>query len=107
MITAALEGKREAKNEYTMILEGMIAAIVSSKKYKEKRATEPLTNWVTVSDETFLLLCLDNYSHKWRYEKRKKEGILEEGEKERAALFTGKGQGSKKRLGREGNECIQ
>ena len=96
MITAALAGGREAKNEYTMIIEGMIAAIVSSKKYKEKRATEPLTDWVTVSDESFLLLCLDNYSHKWRYEVRKKEGRLEEGEKEIKAIFTGKGQGSKK-----------
>ena len=79
-----------------MIIDSMIAAIVSCKKYKEKRATEPLTSWMTVSDETFLLLCLDNYSHKWRYEKRKKEGMLEEGEKERKALFTGKGQGSRK-----------
>ena len=96
MIKAALEHGREATDEYTLIIDGMIAAIVSCKKYKEKRATEPLTSWVTVSDETFLLLCLDNYSHKWRYEKRKKEGRLEEGEKELKALFTGKGQGSKK-----------
>ena len=79
-----------------MIIEGMIAAIVTCKKFKEKRMKEPLTNWVTVSDETFLLLCLDNYAHVWRYEVRKAEGRLEDGEKRHKALFTGKGLGSKK-----------
>ena len=96
MITTVLKNGRKAKNEYTMIIEGMIPAIVTCKKYKEKRMKEPLTDWVTVSDETFLLLCLDNYAHVWRYEVRKDEGRLLDGEIRQKALFTGKGQGSKK-----------
>ena len=91
-----LESGRKAKHEYCQIIDGLIQAIVTAKKYKENRKKNPLTEWVSVSDETFLLLCLDNYAHVWRYEVRKKEGRLEEGEKKPRAQFTGKGKGTKK-----------
>ena len=91
-----LKSLRKAKNEYCTVIDGMIQAIVTSKKYKEKRMNNPMREWVSLSDEAFLLLCLDNYAHVWRYEVRKREGRVEEGEREPAALYTGKGKGTKK-----------
>ena len=103
----ALKSLRKAEVEYCLVIDEMIQAIITSKKYKENRMKNPMREWVSISDEAFLLLCLDNYAHVWRYEVLKWEGRVEEDEREpSAALFTGKTKGTKRSWGGKAMEVF-
>ena len=82
---------------YARLLDIMIQAVVSYKNYKANRLTKPLCEWVTISDEAFLLLCLDNYGLMWLHEATPEQHrSIEEGEKKPSARWTGRDKGTRK-----------
>ena len=62
-----------ATNYINIMLDKLIQTVVTYNVYKMNRTTRPFSEWVTVSDEAFLIICLENYSRKWQYEKELKE----------------------------------
>jgi len=64
---AGMRGTKTRKN-YIELLDNLIQAVVTYKKFRMNRTTNPLSEWVTVTDEAFLLLCLANYSNVWIHE---------------------------------------
>jgi hypothetical protein len=43
----------------------LVQAVVTSKAFKKNRTKHPFSDWVTVSDEAFSILCLGNYEKTW------------------------------------------
>ena len=82
------------------ILDKTLQCIVSAHRYKKNRLTEPLSQWFTLTDEAFLLVCLESYTRKWSYEYTQEF----ETQAEKAALpaeapgpmYTGRLQGTKR-----------
>jgi hypothetical protein len=54
---------------YVQLMDTLIQAIVTCRVFKKNRTKNLFSEWVTVSDEAFLILCLVNYEKKWRYQK--------------------------------------
>jgi hypothetical protein len=78
--------------------------------------TKPLSEWFTLTDEAFLLLCLESYVPKWNREwaqrsraliaaaaERQQEGEQKEGDGE-DALYTGRSRGTKRSWSKDGLE---
>ena len=59
----ALEGEI-----YMNLLDDLLKTVVGATKFKENRCEKHLSEWFTVTDEAFLLLCLENYWQQWHYE---------------------------------------
>ena len=93
---------------YIHLLDQLIQAVVTYKVYKVNRTTRPLSEWVTVSDEAFLIICLENYSKMWRYEKQHQQmgmppkGEDAEGDLKPTARYTGKQKGTKRSWSKRG-----
>ena len=92
---------------YINMLDKLIQTVVTYKVYKMNRTTRPFSEWVTVSDEAFLIICLKNYSRRWRYEKELKEmGSKPPSAKDEPpmppARYTGKHKGTKKSWSKRG-----
>ena len=80
--------------------------------------TNPLSEWFTLTDEAFLLLCLESYVPKWNREwaqssrapvaaaaaaaRQQQEGEQTEGDED--ALYTGKSRGTKRSWSKDGLE---
>jgi hypothetical protein len=90
------------------MLNQRIQAVVTYKVYKMNRTTRPFSEWVTVSDEAFLIICLENYSRMWRYEKQLQQmGSLPKGDDDEGnpiptARYTGKQKGTKRSWSKRG-----
>ena len=53
--------------KYVDIMAKLVQAVVRSKAFKKDRTKHPFScDWVTVSDEVFLIFCLGNYEKTWR-----------------------------------------
>jgi hypothetical protein len=86
---------RSTRKSYCILLDSLIQAVISAKKFKDNRLTKPLTEWVTISDEAFMMLCIDNYHRVWIYDKTQ-GATLEEGSERPSSLFTGRDKGTRK-----------
>ena len=85
---------------YVKIMASLIQGVVTFKRFKMNRTIKPFSEWVTVSDEAFLLLCLENYGASWRAEvhgKSNKTGTNREQSNETtiAAKYTGRDKGTR------------
>jgi hypothetical protein len=58
---------------YINMMDKLVQTVVTYKVYRMNRTTRPFSEWVTVSDEAFLIICLENYSTRWRYEQELKD----------------------------------
>ena len=89
----------ETMKRYIKLLDLLIQGVVTYKRYKMNRTIKPFSEWVTVSDEAFLLLCLENYGASWTAEvdgRRNKTGDRESNETTRAAAkYTGRDKGTR------------
>jgi len=45
---------------YVELLDCLARAVVGCKVYVDNRMTKPLSEWFTLTDEAFLLLCLES-----------------------------------------------
>ena len=99
---------QETAANYIHLLDQLIQAVVSYRMYKMNRTTRPLSEWVTVSDEAFLIICLENYSKMWRYETLLErmgpppESEYAEGDAVPTARYTGKQKGTKRSWSKKG-----
>ena len=50
------------------LLDDLLKTVVGATKFKENRCERHLSEWFTITDEAFLLLCLENYWRQWHYE---------------------------------------
>jgi hypothetical protein len=55
--------------KYVDTMAKLVQAVVTSKAFKKNRTKHPFSDWETVSDEAFLILCLGNYEKTWRAKK--------------------------------------
>ncbi|KAI2505583.1 hypothetical protein MHU86_8825 [Fragilaria crotonensis] len=103
---------------YVELLDCLARAVVGRKVYVDNRMTKPLSEWFTLTDEAFLLLCLESYVPKWNREwaqssrapiaaaaaaERQQEGEQKEGDGE-DALYTGRSRGTKRSWSKDGLE---
>ena len=91
------------------MLDQLIPAVVTYKVYRMNRTTRrPFSEWATVSDEAFLIICLENYSKMWWYEKHLQQmgsppkGEDAEGDPIPTAPYTGKQKGTKRSWSKRG-----
>jgi hypothetical protein len=89
-----------SRDNYTEMLDSLV------KLFKKNRTTKPLSEWVTNTDEAFILLCLHNYSAKWRHEHWVKHYGPPNDDNEKQprpeSLYTGPERGTKRSWLREG-----
>ena len=85
---------------------GLLKTVVGATKVKENRCKRPLGEWFTITDEAFLLLCLENYWQQWHY----KWMVKRNGPNKACAhevmnpWYTGKTRGTIRSWSREGME---
>lgn len=95
-----------SRNNYIDLLDSLVKGVVTYKLYKKNRTTKPLSEWVTNTDEAFILLCLHNYSPKWRHEHWVKLYGPPNNDNEQQpgpeSLYTGPERGTKRSWSREG-----
>jgi hypothetical protein len=60
---------KENIRKYVDMMAKLVQAVVTSKAFKKNQTTHPFSDWVTVSNEAFLILCLGNYEETWRAER--------------------------------------
>ena len=53
---------------YINLLEDFLKTVVGASVFKANRYKRKLSEWFTITDEAFLLLCLENYYQQWQYE---------------------------------------
>ena len=98
---------------YVQLLDCLGRAVVGRKVYIENRMNRPLSEWFTLTDEAFLLLCLESYVDKWNREwaqappadaapQQQQDGGQEVDNDE--ARYTGRSQGTKRSWSKEGLE---
>ena len=51
--------------QYLFFLDCFVSAVIGVKKWKEKRMSKPFSEYVSISDEAFLLLLYESYNSKW------------------------------------------
>ena len=103
----------QSRPAYLELVDCLARAVVGRKVYIEKRMTQPLSEWFTLTDEAFLLLCLESYVPKWNRAwtqqaslavppaaARRQEGEQKEGNDE--AKYTGRSRGTKRSWSKEG-----
>jgi len=92
---------------YTDLLDDLLKTVVGATKFKENRCERHLSEWFTVTDEAFLLLCLENYWRQWHYEwmvKRHGPPVEAPAPEVTNPRYTGKTRGTKRSWSREGME---
>ena len=94
----------ETVESYIKLMASLIQGVVTFKRFKMNRTIKPFSEWVTVSDEAFLLLCLENYGASWRAEVHGKQNKTAGTTKNReqsneqttiAAKYTGRDKGTR------------
>ena len=107
-------GMRKTKTKaYVQLLDCLGRAVVGRKVYIENRMSRPLSEWFTLTDEAFLLLCLESYVDKWKQEwaqappadeapQQQQDGGQQVDNDE--ARYTGRSQGTKRSWSKEGLE---
>ncbi len=103
----------QSRPAYLELVYCLARAVVGRKVYIENRMTQPLSEWFTLTDEAFLLLCLESYVPKWNRAwtqqdslavppaaARQQEGEQNEGNEE--AKYTGRSRGTKRSWSKEG-----
>ena len=93
--------------QYMDLLDNMLKTVVGASTFKVNRCERHLSEWFTVTDEAFLLLCLENYCTPWRYEWMvTRNGPPTEVPPAEAISprYTGKTRGTKRSWSREGME---
>ena len=99
------------KENYIDFIDCLVKAVVGYSKYMENRTRQPLSQWFTLTDEAFLVVCIELYMTKWKHEwmvqrmgppatvpTRNASPQLYE------ARYTGKTQGTKRSWSKEGLE---
>ena len=95
---------------YVELLDCLARAVDGRKVYVENRMSNPLSEWFTMTDEAFLLLCLESYAAKWNrtwaqvaHQQQQQQGEQKQGDEE-DARYTGRSRGTKRSWSREGLE---
>ena len=93
---------------YLELLDCLVRSVVGRKVYVENRMTKPLSEWFTMTDEAFLLLCLESYVEKWNHTwaravQRQQQGELAVvgDEDEEEPRYTGRSKGTKRSWSQE------
>ena len=97
--------RRDVREDYIILMDNLIQAVVSYKKFKMNRTTRPFSKWVTVADEAFVVSCLHNYLHVWEYERlldTAGETTLQGDHEVPVARYTGKETGTRNSWSDEG-----
>ena len=103
-------GKRRlpSRQAYIELVDCLSRAVVGRKVYIESRLVQPLSEWFTLTDEAFLLLCLESYADKWNQEWVAKTAIpptaqqQQQQQQQRESLFTARSRGTKRSWSLEG-----
>jgi hypothetical protein len=117
---SSIKGMRRiaSRAAYIELLDCLAKSVTGRKRYMENRMTKPLSEWFTLTDEAFLLLCLENNVAKWNKQWARKQLLLQvppqaqqqqqgqeiEEEIQEEALYTGKSRGTKRSWSAEGLE---
>jgi hypothetical protein len=100
--------RTQSRPAYVELVDCLARAVVGRKVYIENRMTKPLSEWFTLTDEAFLLLCLESYVPKWNrtwaqqaslavpraVPRQQQEGEQKEGDED--AMYTGRSRGTKR-----------
>ena len=103
---------------YIELVDCLAKSVTGRKRCMENRMTKPLLEWFTLTDEAFLLLCLENNVGKWNRQWARNQLLLQvppqvrqqqQGQEiqediQEDALFTGKSRGTKRSWSAEGSE---
>ena len=104
---------------YIKLVDCLAKSVTGRKRYMENRMTKPLLEWFTLTDEAFLLLCLENNVGKWNRQWAQKQLCLQvppqvrqqqqgqeiqEDIQKEDVLYTGKTRGTKRSWSAEGLE---
>lgn len=94
---------------YIDLLEDFLKTVVGASVFKAYRCRRNLSEWFTITDEAFLLLCLKNYYRQWQYEWM----VAENGPPNKVPApetisprYNGKTMGTKRSWSNEGMECF-
>ena len=118
---SSIRGMRRiaSRAAYIELVDCLAKSVTGRKRYMENRMTKPLSEWFTLTDEAFLLLCLENNVGKWNRQWAQKQLRLQvppqvrqqqQGQEiqddiqEEDALYTGKSRGTKRSWSNEGLE---
>lgn len=100
-----------SRKAYIELLDCLVRAVVGRKVYVENRMLNALSEWFTMTDEAFLLLCLESYAAKWNRawaqeaQRQEQLGDEKEGDEEdEEARYTGRSKGTKRSWSKEGLE---
>ena len=113
----------QSRPAYIELLDCLVRSVVGRKVYVDNRLTKPLSVWFTLTDEAFLLLCLESYVPKWNRawalasqppvaapaqeplaQEQQEEGAEQQQRDEDDARYTGRSRGTKRSWSREGLE---
>jgi hypothetical protein len=97
------------EGEYYMdLLDVLLKTEVGATKFKENRCKRRLSEWFTITDEAFLLLCVENYWQQWHCKWIVKRSGPPANEARAHEVmnprYTGKTRGTKRSWSREGME---
>ena len=53
---------------YVFFLDCFVSAVIGVKKWKQNQMSKPFSEYVSISDEAFLLLLYESYNSKWVHE---------------------------------------
>ena len=56
------------KDKYIDFIDCLVKAVVGYIKYMENHTRQPLSQWFTLTDEAFLMVCIESYMTKWRHD---------------------------------------
>jgi hypothetical protein len=96
----------QSRPAYIELLDCLARAVVGQQVFVENRMSNPLSEWFTMTNEAFLLLCLESYAAKWNRtweqaaHQQQQQGEQKQGDEE-DAKYTGRSQGTKRSWSRE------
>ena len=59
---------KASRIQYLFFLDCFVSAVIGVKKWKQNRMSKPFSEYVSISDEAFLLLLYESYNSKWVHE---------------------------------------
>ena len=99
------------KENYIDFIDCLVKAVVGYSKYMENRTRQPLSQWFTLTDEAFLIVCIESYMTKWKHEWMVQRmgppatvPTRDASPQFYEARYTGKTQGTKRSWSKEGLE---
>ena len=64
-----------SRKQYVYFLARFVPAVIGCKEWKDNRMKNPLCEFLSISDEAFLLLVYESYHKKWDHQYKQKNNM--------------------------------